>query len=163
MARARAVASAKKGNSETKAQLKRRQEIEEALRGNDDEVKVIPKYLTKEEKVYYQWLLEELEVSGLITNLDKPIIEQTANCLYIMREADDLIRNEGILVKDYDKYGNEKQKQNPAIKVKLDYQAKYASLCNQLGLSPAARASLAGKQIEAKQEQLDPVLQLLKQ
>ena len=39
---------------------------------------------------------------------------------------------------------------------------KYGQLCNQLGLSPSARASLAGKKIEAKEEQEDPVLKALR-
>lgn len=161
MARARKPANLKKGNSETVAQRKRREEIEKALRGNDDNVKNIPDYLSNDEKIYYKWLIDELEISGLITNLDIPIIEQTANCLYIMRNCDDTIRTEGILIKSFDKFGNEVTKPNPAIKIKLDYQTKYAALCNQLGLSPAARASLAGKQMDAKNEAQDPVLKLL--
>lgn len=161
MARARKPASLKKGNSETVAQKKHREEIEKALRGNDDNVKVVPSYLSKDEQIYYKWLIDELEISGLITNLDVPILEQTANALFIMRQCDDIIRAEGILIKSFDKYGNEVVKPNPAIKIKLDYQTKYAALCNQLGLSPAARASLAGKQIDAKAEAEDPVMKLL--
>ena len=152
----------KKGKSETLAQRKHREEIEKALKGNDDAVRVVPAYLSNDEQIYYKWLTDELEISGLITNLDVPILEQTANCLYIMRQCDDNIRNQGVLIESYDKYGNLVSKANPSIKIKLDYMTKYAALCNQLGLSPAARASLAGKHIEAKTESEDPVLQLLK-
>lgn len=162
MARQKRPASLKKGNSETKAQLKRREEIEKSLMGNTDEVKNIPEYLTKEEQIYYKWLINEIEISGLLTNLDIPLIEQTANCLHVMRTCDDHIRENGLLITKCDRYGNIEDKPNPSIKIKLDYQSKYNALCNQLGLSPAARSSLAGKQIEAKQEESDPLLQILK-
>lgn len=162
MSRPRKPASLKKGKSETKAQKKHREEIEKALRGNSDNIKNIPEYLTEDEKIYYKWLIEEIEISGLLTNLDIPLVEQCSNCLHIMRQCDDEIRKNGILIKCVDRYDNESFKANPSIKIKLDYMTKYTTLCNQLGLSPAARASLAGKQLEAKQENEDPVLKLLK-
>lgn len=162
MARPRVCATNKKGNSESKAQLKKRQEIEEALKGNDDKLNIIPKYLTKEEQIYYKWLLEELNASGVISNLDQPLIEQVANILYVMRMADDDIRKNGLMIKSFDKYGNEKMIPNPCIKIKLDYQSKYTTLCGQLPLSPSSRANLAAKKIESKEEAEDPVLQLLK-
>lgn len=160
--RARKPASLKQGKSESKEQLKKREAIEKQLMGNSDDVKNVPDYLTDEEKVYYKWLIDEVEISGIITNLDKPLVEQTANCLYIMRQCDDHIRKYGILVQKVDRYGNVEDKENPSIKVKLNYQTKYAALCNQLGLSPAARSALAGKQMEAKQQADDPLLKALR-
>lgn len=157
----RKPASLKKGKSETKEQLQRREEIEKQLMGNRDDIKIIPPYLTDEEKVYYKWLTEEIEISGIITNLDKPLLEQTANCLFIMRRCDDHIRQNGHLIEKVDRFGSLEEKPNPSIKIKLDYQTKYAALCNQLGLSPAARAALAGKQADAKEQAEDPLLQLL--
>lgn len=162
MARAKKPASLKKGQSESLAEKKHRQEIEEALKGADDKVFKVPAYLTKDEKLYYKFLIDNLEISGLLCNLDIPLLEQTSNCLYVMRQCDDAIRKEGILIQSFDKYGNEKLIQNPAIKVKLDFMTKYNQLCNQLGLSPSSRASLAGKQIDAQQESEDPVLKLLR-
>ena len=162
MSRARKPASLKKGKSETKEQLQRREEIERQLMGNSDDVKSIPEYLSDEEKIYYTWLVNEIEISGILTNLDKPLIEQTANCLHVMRQCDDHIRTNGILVPKIDRFGNMAEKENPCIKVKLNYQTKYAALCNQLGLSPAARSALAGKQMEAKQTEEDPLLKVLR-
>jgi len=162
MPRQKKPATLKKGKSETKEQLKRREEIETQLMGNSDNVKSVPEYLTDEEKIYYAWLANEIEISGVITNLDKPLLEQTANCLYIMRQCDDHIRANGILVTKPDRFGNLEDKENPSIKIKLNYQTKYAALCNQLGLSPASRAALAGRQIEMKEEKDDPLLKVLR-
>lgn len=162
MARSRKPAGLKKGCSESKEQLRKREELERQLMGSNENVKNIPDHLTAEEKIYYSWLITEIEISGIITNLDIPLLEQTANCLYIMRNCDDHIRENGILVKKIDRFGNVEDKANPSIKVKLDYQSKYATLCNQLGLSPAARASLAGKKAEVEEEQEDKVLKILR-
>lgn len=163
MAKQRKPAGLKKGKSETKEQLQRREELEKQLMGSDDNVKNIPEHLSDEEKIYYKWLVNEIEIAGIITNLDIPLLEQTANCLHVMRLCDDNIRSNGILVQKIDRFGNIEDKENPAIKIKLNYQTKYATLCNQLGLSPAARAALAGKQAEAKEEAADPLIQALKE
>lgn len=162
MARQRKPASLKKGKSESKEQLKRREQIEKQLMGSSDNVKSVPDYLSPEEKIYYTWLVNEIEIAGIITNLDKPLLEQTANCIHIMRVADDNIRANGILVQKTDKYGNIEEKENPAIKIKLSYQQKYGQLCNMLGLSPSSRAALAGAKIESEKNEQDPLLQLLK-
>lgn len=92
MARQRKPSSLKKGNSENKRQLAEREAIERQLMGNSDDVKSIPEYLSEEEKVYYRWLTEEIEICGIITNLDKPLLEQTANCLWVMHQCDSHIR-----------------------------------------------------------------------
>ena len=162
MARQRKPSSLKKGKSENKEQLAEREAIERQLMGNSDNVKSVPEYLTEEEQVYYKWLVEEIEICGIITNLDKPLLEQTANCLWVMHKCDMHIRANGVLASKSDRFGLIEEKENPSIKIKLAYQAKYSSLCNQLGLSPAARASLAGKKIEAKEDAADPLLQVLR-
>lgn len=146
----------------SKAELKRREELEKQLMGNADNVHSVPDYLNDYEKIYYSWLTHEVEISGLITNIDKPLLEQTANCLWIMRQCDDHINKNGILVEKTDRYGNCEEKENPSIKIKLNYMTKYAALCNQLGLSPAARATLAGKAAQIAQEEADPLVQALK-
>lgn len=162
MARQRKPSTLKKGKSENKEQLAEREAIERQLMGNSDNVKSVPEYLTQEEQVYYKWLVDEIEICGIITNLDKPLLEQTANCLWVMHKCDMHIRANGVLVSKSDRFGLIEEKENPSIKIKLAYQAKYSSLCNQLGLSPAARASLAGKKIEAKEDAADPLLQVLR-
>lgn len=163
MPRPRKPASLKKGKSETKEQLKRRNELEKQLMGSSENVQNIPEHLNSEEKIYYKWLIQEMEISGIITNLDIPLLEQTANTLWMIRVATDHIREHGQLVKKIDRFGNMEEKENPSIKILQNCQTKYATFCNQLGLSPAARAALAGKQAEAKEEAEDPLLKALKE
>ena len=161
MGRKKLPASIKKGRTLSKAEVQRRDELERALRGNDDKITEIPDYLTEEEKIYYKWLVEELESTGLISNIDQPLIELTANTLYIMHQADEDIRKNGLMINSFDKYGNEKMIANPCLKIKLDFTSKFTTLCNQLPLSPSSRASLAARKVDEAQESADPVLRLL--
>lgn len=161
MGRTSKPASLRTDRKISKEEMQRRADIETQLMGNSDDVKSIPAYLNELEKIYYKWLVEEVEIAGLVTNIDKPLLEQTANCLFVMRKCDEHINENGLLVKKYDRLGNEEEKPNPSIKIKLDYMTKYASLCNQLGLSPAARATLASKSLQAKIEENDVLNRIL--
>jgi P27 family predicted phage terminase small subunit len=162
VARPRKPASLKKGKSETKAQLKIREEAEKRLMGKDDLLKEIPDYLDPMAQAYYKFLVNELEISDILSNLDIPLLEQTADCLSKMRQCDDIINKEGLIIYQEDRYGNSQVKEHPAVGTKQKYLNQFRALSNQLGLSPASRAQLAGMKIEQKQEDEDPLLKILK-
>lgn len=162
MARPRMPASVKQGKSETKEQLAARQLIEEQLLGGTDKIGTVPDHLNETAKVYYQFLVSELELSGLLSNLDIPVLEQTADSLSKIRECDENLNNDGLVILRTDRYGHENQVENPYVKIKMAYLNQFRALANQLGLSPSSRAALAGKQIEAQIEAEDPLLLLLK-
>lgn len=162
MARARKPASLKQGHSETKAQLEERAEAERKLMGNDNLVQVVPDYLDELAQEYYQFLVNELEISDILSNLDIPLLEQTADCLSKMRQADDIINEEGLILNQQDRYGSVQIKEHPAVGTKQKYLNQFRALSQQLGLSPASRAQLAGMKIEKKEEEEDPLLQVLR-
>ena len=162
MARPRKPASLKKGKSETKAQLEVRAEQEQKLKGNTNLFENIPEHLDELAKQYYKFLITELEISNILSNLDIPLLEQTADCLSKMRQADDIINKEGIIIRQLDRYGHEIIKEHPAVGTKQKYLNQFRALSTQLGLSPSSRAQLAGMQIEKKQEEEDPLLKILK-
>lgn len=162
MGRPRKPASMKKGKSETKAQLKVREAQEQRLMGETGKVQNVPEYLDPLAKAYYKYIVTELEVSELLSNLDIPLVEQTADSLSKIRQCDDILNSEGVIIRQLDRYGNEITKDHPAVKVKMQYINVYKALSAQLGMSPTSRAQLAGMQVEAKEEEEDPVLQLLK-
>lgn len=163
MARPRKSASMKQGRSETKAQLKAREEQEQRLMGASDQVKQVPTYLDPLAKAYYKYIVMELEISGLLTNLDIPLIEQTADALSKLRQCDDIINKEGVSILTSDKYGREVIKEHPTVNTKIKYLNAYKTLSVQLGMSPASRAQLAGMKLKAKEDAEDPLLQLLSQ
>lgn len=162
MSRQRKPAVLKQGKSESKAQLKQRQQIEEMLSGNDDLVYSVPQNLDSKGQMFYKFIVEELRHSNILTNIDIPLIEQTADCLSKMRECDILLDKMGLFYEELDRYGNTKMVENVAMKTKLNLMTKYSQYCNALGMSPSSRAALASKKIEAKEEQQDPLLQILK-
>ncbi|AJO60821.1 MULTISPECIES: phage terminase small subunit P27 family [Bacillus] len=162
MARPRKPASLKQGHSESKAQLEERAEAEQELLGNDDLVNEIPEHLDELAQEYYKFLTTELEISNILCNLDIPLLEQTADCLSKMRQADEIINKEGLILNTIDRYGNDLIKEHPAVATKQKYLNQFRALSTQLGLSPASRAQLAGLKIEQKNEEEDPLLKLLK-
>lgn len=162
MARPRMPASAKQGKSETKEQLAIREEMEKQLLGETDKVSHIPEHLNPLAQVYYEYLVTELEVSGLLSNLDIPVLEQTADSLSKIRECDDNLNAEGLVITKTDRYGHENAIENPYVKIKMAYLNQFRALANQLGLSPSSRAALAGKKIEAKEVAEDPMLKILR-
>ena len=162
MARPRKPAAVKAGKSETKAHLEERQEIEKEIKGNSDKIYNIPEQLDDLGKEYYMFLIEELEASNILSNLDIPVLTQTADSLSKMEQADDIIKREGIIYSTYDRFDNEIPKEHPAVGIKQKYLNQFRALSTQLGLSPSARASLSEMKIQAKKEEEDPVLKILK-
>lgn len=162
MSRQRKPACLKQGKSESKAQLKQREQIEQMLSGDDDLVYSVPQNLDSKAQVFYQFIVEELRHSNILTNIDIPLVEQTADCLSKMRECDILIEKMGLFYEELDRYGNAKIVENVAMKTKLNLMTKYSQYCNALGMSPSSRAALASKKAEVKEEQQDPLLQILK-
>ena len=163
MARQRKPAALKQGKSESKAQLQQRKQIEDMLNGDDDLVYSVPQNLDAKGQVFYQFIVEELRHANILTNIDIPLIEQTADCLSKMRECDIMLEKNGLFYEELDRYGNSKLVENVAMKTKLNLMTKYSQFCNALGMSPSSRAALASKKIEAKEEQQDPLLKLLKE
>lgn len=161
MARPRMPASVKQGKSETKEQLAARQEMEERLLGSNGDVSTIPEHLNDLAKAYYKFLVDELEISELLSNLDIPVLEQTADSLSKIRECDHHLNLEGLVISRTDRYGHENQVENPYVKIKMAYLNQFRALANQLGLSPSSRAALAGRQMDAKIEAEDPLLKIL--
>jgi len=155
-------ASLKKGNTESKAQLEIRAEAERRLMGERDRLNEVPEYLDPLAQAYYEFLVKELEVSDILSNLDIPLLEQTADCLSKMRQADDIINEEGIIIKTIDRYGNELIKEHPAVSTKQKYLNQFRALSGSLGLSPSSRAQLASMNIEKKEEEEDPLLKVLR-
>lgn len=162
MGRPRKPAATKAGKSETKAHLDERNEIEQEMKGNDDKVYDIPEELDPTAKIWYQFLITELEASGFLSNLDIPVLSQTADALSRMQEADAIIRSEGMIYQTYDRMGNEIPKEHPAVGIKQKYLNQFRALSTQLGLSPSARASLSEMKVQAKKDEEDPVMQILK-
>lgn len=163
MARPRKPANIQTGHTYSKSQLEEMDRLEEEMCSNDNIVDIVPEDLNDIAKIYYRYLIDNLRESGIkICNLDRPLLETTADCLsriYIARKE---IDKNGMVLKKIDKNGNEQLVTSPYVKIHLDYMNKLTSLTSRIGLDPSSRATLAGMQIESKQEEQDEVLSLIK-
>ena len=68
--------------------------------------------------------MNELKDTGVLCNVDKPTLEQTADCLSKIRQADEIINQEGIMVESMDRYGNISAKEL-ARRCKISVQTVY--------------------------------------
>lgn len=163
MVRPRKPAQVKAGKSETKEHLNERSKVEEQMAGNNDRIKDVPETLDSLGKEYYKILIGDLSEAAFLSNLDIPLLTQTADCLSKMQQADKIIDEDGIMYVTYDKMGNKIPKEHPMVGTKQKYLNQYRALCTQLGLSPSARASLSEMKVQAAKNEEDPVLQILKE
>lgn len=161
MPRPRKPASLKQGKSESKEHLDERADFEEEIRGDADKLKNIPSSLDDLGAKYYIFIIDELEISGILANLDIPIITQAADSLSKMDQLDEILKTSPMIYDTYDKMGNLIPKEHPAIGAKMKYMTQFRALATQLGLSPSSRAQLAEMNMNKKIDEEDPLLKAL--
>lgn len=161
MARPRKPASLKQGKSESKEHLDERADFEEEIRGDADKLRNIPSSLDDLGAKYYVFIIDELEISGVLANLDIPIITQAADSLSKMDQLDEILKVSPMIYDTYDKMGNLIPKEHPAIGAKMKYMTQFRALATQLGLSPSSRAQLAEMNMNKKSDEEDPLLKAL--
>lgn len=132
----------------TKAEIKARKEAEDQIKGNDDLVYVPPKNFNKEEKEVYKFLISELYVSNILSNLDIVILEQTVECIIKMKQ----IKKETSTLDLFE--------QKDFTSMYREFFSMYLKCCNELGLSPASRAKMANAKVQAKVKLNDPLLNI---
>lgn len=158
MARPKKPANLQTGHTYSKAQLQEMARLEEEICCADDVVNIVPEYLNEYAKIYYQYLIGNLRESGInVCNLDRPLIETTADCLSRIYIARKCIDEQGMV---FDNDG--KKVVNPYVKIHLDYMTKLTQLTSRLGLDPSSRSTLASLHVENKEEEQDEVMQLIK-
>lgn len=111
--------------------IENREKAENNLKGNDDKIKA-PIFLTKDQKKIFKFIVEELKVSKILGNLDIYMLSQTAISVDRIQKIEKAINEKPELLKD-SKYMSSKEK----------YSKEFFRCCNELCLSPQARAKLA--------------------
>lgn len=150
-----------KSHHHSKEELKKMKEFEQELQGHDDLLYQAPEYLSEVGKEYYNFIVNELKDRGILSNLDKPLIEQTADCLDKMFIADSILNKEGMFIDVVNSRGETHLKEHPAVKTKQAYLNQFRFCSSQLGMSPSSRAQMAQFKLDAKQESEKPVNKIL--
>ena len=155
------ASSVRKGNDMNKDELKVREEAEKRLMGDIDLVKEAPTTLDPLAQAYYLYMVENLETSNLLSNLDIPLLTETAFTLARLEETKETLLEVGTLAYEVDKMGNEKVKKHPIVDVYNTLLNQFKTLGGQLCMSPSARTQMASLQLQAKEDEDDPVLKAL--
>lgn len=134
----------------TKEELQARQEQEEKLKGLADRIKP-PAYLSASQKKIFKYIVQELKVSEILSNLDIYILTTCCIAIDRLQAIETLINND---------ISNLYNKDLMASKDK--YTKDLFRCTNELSLSPQSRAKLGNLNLQAKQDEVDPVKAALK-
>lgn len=121
---------------------------EETLKGNSELSP--PAYLNDRQKKLFEFIIAELKNAGILCGLDTYMLETCVIAIDRLQEIETKINNEFDLILD-----------SKIMSAKDKYTKDLYRCCNELSLSPQARAKLANINLQAKQNEEDPLIKLL--
>ena len=136
----------------SKDEIDARIEYEAKLRGESDDIRP-PSFLSKEQEEKFVAIVDYLKPSGILGNIDVYILTQAAISIDRIQECERHINEFGVV--------NNEGKPSVYLKVKDSYMKEFFRLCNELSLSPQARAKLANINAGVEKEQQDPLLKII--
>lgn len=131
-------------NKET---LNNRIENEKKLKGSCDKLKP-PRYLTSQQKQIFKCILENLESSEILGNIDIYVLTNCAITIDRIQTMEKAINEDNNLLNN-----------KTFMASKDKYSKDFFRYCNELSLSPQSRAKLAN--INIKANDVDPLLEVL--
>ena len=137
--------------SQTKEEIQNRIENEDKLKGNSDKINP-PDYLNKNQADLFNYIKNELEESKLLSNLDVYILTKCVISIDRLQFIEKKVNDNPRLL----------SVQNPLMSNKKNYDADFFRCCNELSLSPAARAKLGNINLLAEIDKEDPVKKALR-
>jgi P27 family predicted phage terminase small subunit len=133
----------------TKEEIQIRKDTEEKLKGAADNISP-PRHLNARQKKIFNYIVDELKASGILGNLDIFILSTSAIAIDRIQEIEKQIN------KDIDKLQD-----RVLMSTKEKYTKEFFRACTELSLSPASRAKLGNINLQAKQNEEDPLLKVL--
>jgi P27 family predicted phage terminase small subunit len=134
----------------TKEEKNARLETEEKLKGSADKISP-PSHLNARQKKIFNYIVDEMKASGILGNLDVHILGVCAISIDRIQQIEKMIN------KDIDKILDKN-----LMSAKDKYTKEFFRCCNELSLSPQSRAKLGNINVQAKQQDEDPLLKVLK-
>ncbi len=133
----------------TKSDEKQRLETEEKIRGNAEKLEP-PEYLSKTQKRIFRKIKKELKESEILSNLDVYILTQFSIAIDRLQAIETKINEDFDLVFDKE-----------LMSSKDKYTKDLYRCCNELCLSPQARAKIGNAYLNRKKEENDPLMKAL--
>lgn len=136
--------------SQTKDEIDTRVQKEELIRGKAD--KLTPSMELTESQLYlFNFIVEELKASGILSNLDIFLLTKAAIAIDRLHYIESIVNK------------NPKALFNKDIMSKKDsYDKDFYRCCNELCLSPQSRAKIANININTKNAEEDAVIKALR-
>src|SRR5699024_2912384 len=110
----------------------------------------------------YKFITEEMEVSGVLKNLDIPVVVQISETLSMIRQCDEDIIKDGLFYMKPDRNGRNIKKKNTAVDVRDKSVSQFKQLSTQLSKKPASHSNLASLNLEQQKDEEDPLLKVLR-
>ena len=142
----------------SKKERKEREQNEEKLRGDNNKIKPFS-YLTKRQKAIFKDILNNLN-KEILSNLDTYLLNQTAITIERLESIEKAI-NEANKVTDEDSKIKDKLDAKTIINLKSVrdmYSKDFFRCCNELSLSPQARAKISINTTPQKKKTLMDIL-----
>ncbi len=148
MARPAKTIAAKTGKI-SKGETDQRLAIEDKLRGGSDKL-LPPMYLTEDQMEIFNYIMGELSDANILGNLDLYILSQTAICVDRIQKLEKKINDDPELISC-----------NAFMSGKDKYSKDFFRCCNELCLSPQARAKLSIATISPGEEKKKTLMEIL--
>lgn len=132
----------------TKEEKMRRIERENVSKGDRDKIFPLP-YLSDKQVEIFNYIVDELEESEILGNLDVFILSTCAISIDRLQEIESKINEKFSIISN-----------NTIMAAKDKYSKDFYRCCNELSLSPQSRAKLANMNQNKKDD--DPLLNALK-
>lgn len=135
----------------TASEARLRDDVEQKLKGTS-EVPTPPEGMTEEQKDIFRFIVDELVESNILGKLDVFVLESTAVAIARLRRINRMVNEDDALLSDTALQGT-----------RAKYQGDLWRGCNELCLSPQARAKIGSLAAQAAKEKVDPVIAALRE
>lgn len=135
----------------SKEDIEKRKDTEEKLKGLADKVEFPPEYLTKEQKLIYKEIVNELKASQILSNLDIYILSSCSIAIDRLQYIEEIINKNPRALMNKD-----------LMSAKDKYNKDFYRCCNELSLSPQSRAKFGSLSLKANEKEEDPLIKALK-
>lgn len=135
----------------SKEDIEKRKETEEMLKGLADRVESPPEHLTKEQKLIYKEIFNELKASQILSNLDIYILSACSIAIDRLQYIEEIINKNPRALMNKD-----------LMSAKDKYNKDFYRCCNELSLSPQSRAKFGSLSLKAKEKEEDTLIKVLK-
>ena len=135
----------------SKEDIEKRKETEEKLKGLADRIEFPPEYLTKEQKLIYKEIFDELKASQILSNLDIYILSTCSIAIDRLQYIEEIINKNPRALMNKD-----------LMSAKDKYNKDFYRCCNELSLSPQSRAKFGSLSLKAKEKEEDLLIKALK-